>query len=93
MTTIEIYEEMKSSLAYDLFELVDDYDEYGNRITIFKDESSENMYMVNVETRTQPDDFRCSGFGLKSKTELQDMSEKEFERTVNSIYYYAQPVD
>lgn len=92
MRTKEMYDEMKSSLACDLFELIDDYDEDGDRITIFKDEMVNGMYIVNVETNS-PSDFRYCGSGVKSKTELLNMSEEEFRRMINSIYYYAQPVN
>lgn len=92
MNTQELYAEMKSSLDYDLFELVDDYDADGSRITIYKDETTPGWYLVNVETTT-PGNFRYSGAGMKSKSELIDMSLDDFERMVNAINYYAQLVD
>lgn len=89
MDTKWIFDEMRSSLEYDLFELVDEYDEDGDRITIFKNETMPNWYVINVESITESG-ARYVGTGMKPKSELETMSEAEFSRMINVTNYYAQ---
>ena len=91
MTTKWIFDEMKSSLEYDLFELVDEYDENGDRITIFKDETMPSWYIINVESITESG-AHYVGTGMKPKSELKAMNEDEFRRMINVTNYYTQLV-
>lgn len=92
MTTKWIFDEMKLSLEYDLFELVDEYDEDGDRITIFKDETMPNWYIINVESITESG-AHYVGTGMKPKSELEAMSEAEFSCMISVTNYYARLVD
>ena len=92
MKTARLYEEMLSSLKYDLYELVDDYDDDGTRITIVRDDSNPCYYIINVENQTAAN-VRYLGTGMRSASELITMAEDDFRRMVNEINYYSQLID